>query len=203
MIRRLSLTAPLPALLVAVWTAAAGASGGTIKGTITSAAGKGETVADAVVLVEGATLGSRPPAGHAVMDQRGDTFVPHVLGIGAGTTVDFPNSDPGLHNIYSTSAAKKFDLGMYNQGESKSVTFETPGVVHVRCNVHPKMEAVIVVHSNPYVAVTDAHGSFAVNDIPPGEYTVRVWHERLGEERVPVTVREGGIQPLDVRLREH
>jgi plastocyanin len=153
-------------------------------------------------MIEGPSLPAAPDAPHAVMDQRRDTFVPRVLAIPTGTTVDFPNSDPRLHNVFSTSAAKKFDLGMYDQGESKSVTFDVPGVVPVRCNVHPKMEGFVIVHANPYVAVTDARGSYTITGVPSGSYQVRVWHESLAEKRVPVVVREGQVQALDVRLEE-
>jgi plastocyanin len=183
-------------------TPAAPAGGGTgaIKGTITGGAAPGTPVANAAVLLMGPSIPTAADAAHAVMDQRRDSFVPRVLAIAAGTTVDFPNDDPRLHNVYSASAAKKFDLGMYGEGGHKSVTFDVPGVVAVRCNVHPKMEGYIVVHANPYVAVTDARGSYTITGVPAGSYTVRVWAERLTEKEVPVVVREGQVQPLDVRL---
>src|SRR5262249_62150015 len=108
--------------------------GGTVKGTAPAAAGP---VADAVVLID--TPAEAAPAGapHAVVRQREIRFVPHVLAVPAGTTVDFPNDDSVLHNVVSSSPAKRFDLGMYPQGQTKSVTFDAPGVVAVRCNAHP------------------------------------------------------------------
>jgi hypothetical protein len=123
-----------------------------------------------------------------------------VLAVAVGTTVDFPNSDPMLHNVSSASPAKKFDLGMYDRGETRSVTFDKPGVVRIGCNVHPKMEAFVVVHANPFTAVTDAQGAYTVQGVPAGSWQVRVWHERLGERQVPVVVRDGQVQPLDVTL---
>ena len=138
---------------------------------------------------------------HAVMDQRRDTFVPHVLAVPVGTTVDFPNNDPRLHNVYSTSPPKTFDLGMYGQGEMKSVTFDIPGVVRVRCNVHPKMEGFVVVHANPYLAVSDSDGAYAITGVPSGAYKVRVWHERLAEKETAVTVRGAQVEHLDLRLK--
>jgi plastocyanin len=187
------------AALVLLHAALAGAAGGGLKGTVTSGA-DATPVANAVVMIDGPA--ARAPAGapHAVMDQRDDTFVPHVLAVPVGTTVDFPNHDPRLHNVFSTAAAAKFDLGMYAQGETRSVTFDLAGVVPVRCNVHPKMEGYIVVHANPYVAVTDEHGVYTVRDVPAGSHRARVWHERLAEKTVPVVVREGQVQTLDVRL---
>ena len=104
-------------------------------------------------------------------------------------------------NIGLLRAAKKFDLGMYDQGETRSVTFDAPGVVRIGCNVHPKMEAFAVVHPNPYVAVSDPKGSYTVAGVPEGTYQMRVWHETFGgEQRLPVTIRDGQVQALDVRL---
>jgi len=181
--------------LVVVGPALAGT--GAIKGSITSASGP---VRDAVVLIEGPSLPARDGAAHVVVDQRDMTFVPHVVAVAVGTTVDFPNDDPVLHNVFSASPAKKFDLGMYDRGVKKSVTFDAPGVVRIGCAVHPKMEAFVVVHTNPHVAVSDANGSYTMTGIPDGDYDLRVWHETLAERRVPVKVREGEVRPVDVRL---
>jgi plastocyanin len=182
-------------LLLGVHTAMAGT--GAVKGTITSATGR---VANAVVMVEGPSLAATVDAPHAVIDQRQQTFVPHVLAVPVGTTVDFPNSDPVFHNVFSASPAKTFNLGMYDKGEKKSVTFDKPGVVRIGCNVHPKMEAFIVVHTNPYAAVSDANGSYTVAGVPEGTYQLRVWHETLAEHVVPITIRATEVEPVDVRL---
>jgi plastocyanin len=171
-----------------------------VKGTITAGPAPGSPVADAVVLIEGPSVPAPADAPHAVIDQRHETFVPHVIVVPVGTTVDFPNHDPVLHNVYSASPAKRFDLGMYGEGESRGVRFDVPGVVRVGCNVHPKMEAFVVVHANPWAAVTDAHGAYTITDVPPGRYTVRVWHESRGGREAPVTLRAGEVLPLDLRL---
>jgi plastocyanin len=187
--------------LVLAAAAAAWASGGTVKGTVTSARG-GTPLADAVVMIDAPAPVGQPPAAHPVVEQRNDTFVPHVTAVPVGTTVDFPNHDPRLHNAFSASPAKKFDLGMYDQGETKSVTFDTPGVVRLGCNVHPKMEAFVVVHTNPWAAVTDAHGAYTIAGAPAGGHRVRVWHDGVGVTETTVTVTEGGVQALDVRVDE-
>lgn len=194
--RRLVVIAVLALLSAPCALTAAGT--GAVKGTITT--GAATPVANAVVLIEGPTVAAPPNAPHAVVDQRDDTFVPHVLAIPVGTTVDFPNSDPHMHNVLSTNRVKPFDLGMYPRGEKKSVTFDQPGVIPLRCNVHPKMDAYIVVHTNPYVAVTNEAGEYTITGIPAGSYTVRIWHERLAEKTGPVTVREDGVARLDMRL---
>ena len=185
-------------VLLAARLAAAG--GGTVKGTVMS---QGAPAADAVVLLEGPTVRAASGAPHAVIDQRNQTFVPHMLAVAVGTTVDFPNGDPMLHNVFSSSPAKKFDLGMYDQGQTKSVTFDTPGVVRIGCNVHPKMEAFVVVHENPWAAVTDAKGSYTVTGVPDGTYQLRVWSAGGAEQRLPVTIRDGQVQGVDVRLAPH
>jgi plastocyanin len=189
---------PLALLVVLALGSSAYAGGGAVKGTVTTS--DHAPVADGVVMIEGPALPTLQAAPHLVMEQRHETFVPHVLALSIGAAVDFPNHDPMLHNVFSASPAKKFDLGMYDQGETKSVTFDTAGVVRVGCNVHPKMEAFIVVHPNPYVAVTDRQGSYTITGVPAGSYQVRVWHERLGERQMPVVVRDGQVQPLDLQL---
>jgi plastocyanin len=189
---------PLALLVVLALGSSAYAGGGAVKGTVTTS--DHAPVADSVVMIEGPALPAPPAAPHLAMEQRHETFAPHVLAVPVGTTVDFPNHDPMLHNVFSASPAKKFDLGMYDQGETKSVTFDTAGVVRVGCNVHPKMEAFIVVHPNPYVAVTDRQGSYTITGVPAGSYQVRVWHERLAERQMPVVVRDGQVQPVNLQL---
>ncbi len=100
------------------------------------------------------------PAKPAVMDQKDLRFVPHVLAVQAGTLVEFPNSDPVSHNVFSISDAKRFNLGLYQSGTARRVKFDRPGVVELLCNVHLEMSAYIVVVKNPYFAQTKADGTF-------------------------------------------
>lgn len=183
------------ALLAAAGLAAADT--GTMKGTVEGPDGP---LPGAVVMVDGPAAPAPAGAPHATIDQRNETFVPRVLGIPVGTTVDFPNSDPVLHNVSSASPAKPFDLGMYGQGETRSVTFDRPGVVAIRCNVHPRMAAFVVVHTSPLVAVTGERGGWTIGGIPPGTHPVRVWHETLGERRTSAAVRAGEVTPVSVRF---
>jgi plastocyanin len=183
------------ALLLVPWAGARTEGTGTVKGTVTTTDPARQVVADAVVMIEGpANSGGTT---RATMNQQHEAFAPHVLGVAVGTTVDFPNGDPVLHNVFSTSPAKRFDLGMYGQGETRTVVFDSPGVVLVRCNVHPRMTGYIVVHSNPYVTVTDAHGSYTITGVPPGTYEARIWHEALSGRAMPVKVFDGRVTPLD------
>ena len=126
------------------------------------------------------------------IDQRNESFVPHVLAIVAGTTVDFPNSDLTYHNVFSLSRAKSFDLGRYAVGKSKSVRFDRPGIVRVFCEIHSHMSAFILVFAHRYFAVTQPDGSFRLPDIPPGTYSLFVWNEALPLESRRVTIPESG-----------
>jgi len=131
---------------------------------------------------------------HARMDQRNETFVPHVLAVVAGTTVDFPNDDRTYHNVFSLSKAKSFDLGRYATGKSKSVRFDHPGIVRVFCDIHSHMSAFILVFAHRYFAVTEDDGRYRLENVPPGNYTLTVWNETIRGEapRRAVTIPEGG-----------
>ena len=130
------------------------------------------------------------------MDQRNETFVPHVLAITTGTTVDFPNSDKFYHNVFSLSKAATFDLGRYAAGRSRTVRFDRPGIVRVFCDIHSHMNAFILVFSHPFFAMTDADGRYRIENVPPGTYSVIAWNEGTSSEPRPVTVPDGGIAEL-------
>ena len=176
-----------------------------VKGTITIG---GKPASDVVVSVEGVALklGETRPSGNttpAVIDQLDMKFVPRVLAVIVGKTVDFPNNDKTFHNVFSTSEAKKFDLGLYPSGQSRSVNFDKAGVVKILCNVHPNMEAYIVVKNHPYFSVADSRGSFTIKGIPLGKYRVAVWHPNFGSKIVFVElVRAGEVLALDVDLKK-
>jgi plastocyanin len=155
-----------------------------------------------VVYLESAPRGAfedREP-GRAVMDQRNETFVPHVLAVMVGAVVDFPNSDKTFHNVFSLSRAKRFDLGRYAAGRSKAVRFDRPGLVRVFCDIHSHMNAFVLVLSHPFFDVTDADGRFRIDNIPAGTYTVVGWYE--GEPRTSrsVTVPSGGVADLELTV---
>jgi plastocyanin len=139
--------------------------------------------------------------GHAAMDQRNETFVPHLLAVMTGTTVDFPNSDKFYHNVFSLSKPARFDLGRYSAGHSRSIRFDRPGIVRVFCDIHSHMSAFILVFGHPYFAITDTQGRYHIDNVPPGSYSVVAWNEGNASEPRPVTVPDGGTAELDFALR--
>ncbi len=187
------------ALLTLVPSGAARADGatGSISGEVVARPAKKS--AGVVVWLDKVPGSFRPPARPVNIDQKGMAFVPHVLAVQKGATVVFKNSDAVRHNVF-TPDGDKYNLGTWGQGESKSHVFNTTGVFHQLCNVHPEMGAVIVVLDNPYFAVTDADGKFTIAGVPPGTYTVKTWSEKLPESTHTVTVTAGGTAALHIEL---
>lgn len=188
----------LPTLLILLLSVAAPLTAGTLRGKVEAPGMR--TDADAVVFIDavpGETF--EPPAEPAVMDQVDLTFVPHVLPVQVGTTVEFLNSDAMLHNVFAPEkCAERFNLGSWPQGQTREYTFKQPCAATILCNVHPEMEAFVVAVPTPYFAVTDDSGAYAIEDVPDGTYTVKVWHPKLGEKTFEVTVE--GDTALDVEL---
>ncbi len=158
----------------------------------------------AVVYLETAPRGAfeaREPV-RLRMDQRNETFVPHVLAVTTGTIVDFPNNDGTYHNVFSLSLAKRFDLGRYARGRSKSVRFERPGIVRVFCDIHSHMSAFVLVFGHRYFATTDTDGRYRIDDVPPGSYVVAAWHEgEVRDTRTIVIPEQGGVVEQDFEVR--
>ena len=156
-----------------------------------------------VVYLESAPRGAfeTDAGGRAVMNQRNETFVPHVLAITTGTTVDFPNIDKFYHNVFSLSKTRRFDLGRYAAGHSESIRFDRPGIVRVFCDIHSHMNAFILVFSHPFFGLTDADGRYHIDNVPPGTYSVVAWNEGTPSDPRPVTVPDGGAAELDFTLR--
>ncbi len=135
-----------------------------------------------------------------LMDQKEMLFVPHILPVLLGTTVNFLNSEVKIeHNVFTPdTVANKFNLGNYPPGQGRNYTFDKPCsntnetcVVTILCRVHPEMSAYILVLQNPYFAVTDKNGLFEISNIPKGNYEIVAWHEKLGETKQTITINEG------------
>jgi plastocyanin len=171
-----------------------------------SAAGQGSQSMPAiptVVFLEGPVTGALPwaqPPRTAVV-QKNLQFSPSLLMIPKDTSVSFPNEDGEFHNVFSYSKAKRFDLGRYRKGESKSVLFDKPGIIKVYCEIHPWMRAAILVLENPYYAVAAADGTFSITGIPAGHYELVVWNIDVGSTRADVDVTPGKTPDLRIRLQ--
>jgi hypothetical protein len=133
----------------------------------------------------------KPHGGYRLL-QKDRMFRPHVLVLPPGSTVAFPNADPFFHNVFSLFNGKRFDLGLYEAGSSKTVTFSRLGASYIFCNIHPEMSAVVLAIASPYFAIADAHGFFEIAHVPSGEYDLQLWVEGADESQ---------IAPLRQRLR--
>ena len=168
------------ALVLLMFSLGATAIAGEIKGKVTAEHQKSAgDIAVYVDVIPGKTF--TPPTTAPVADQKHMTFVPHVVVVLKGTSVDFLNSDPVGHNVYwpNISGNKKLahNMGTWPQGQKKSFTFNDLGVAALLCNVHPEMSGYVVVVPTPYFAVTDKDGNFVIKDIPDGAYTLKTWSE--------------------------
>jgi plastocyanin len=158
-------------------------------------------VTDAVIYVETLPTGADVETAAATaprLGQKDQAFVPRVLAVAAGTTVEFPNFDPIYHNVFSLSPARRFDLGKYPRGQSRRVAFDRPGLVNVYCEIHSDMEAFILVLPHHAFARPDADGSFRLPPLPAGRYVLRVWHPDRPGLRREVVVPETGAVSLEL-----
>lgn len=181
-------------------------AGNAVYGTATIVDMQGLPLADhsdVVVFLDG--LIARPQVAPQVtiprVSHRGRQFSPHVLPIVQGDQVDFYNDDSIYHNVFSLSAAKPFDLGIYPEGSSKLVRFEKPGIVKLHCNIHPGMISNVLVLNNPYFAVTDKKGNFVINNVPDGTFTLRSWHELSTEQSVAINLSGGESHQQDIQMK--
>src|SRR6266542_1265839 len=168
--------------------------------TILQKHGKPATDLGAAVLYleAGAALAARPVTVEIAINDK--DFVPRVVAVPVGSTVRFANHDPFDHNVFSASEPDPFDLGEYGRGETRGFTFTSPGLVRIFCNVHPRMVAFAQVLATAYYTQPAVDGSFAVDGVPPGEYTLHAWHERSPEITQAVTVGAAHTTLPDIRL---
>ena len=127
----------------------------------------------------------------AIMRQKDRNFIPFVLPVVVGAKVEFPNDDKIYHGVYSESKARAFELPQYANGESRSLVFEKPGVVELFCHIHAHMNAFILVLENGFFAQPGPDHTYSIKDLPPGKYTVKAWHPRLGSKVASIEVKAG------------
>lgn len=133
---------------------------------------------------------SSVPTRHTILRQKNKSFQPHLTVVTTGSTVDFPNDDPWFHNVFSLFNGKRFDLGLYEAGSSRTVHFDREGVSYIFCNIHPEMSAVVVVLSTDYFAVPDKQGEFSIGSVPEARYVLHVWSENLQPSALQALSRE-------------
>ena len=177
------------AAVIAMFSLAA--SAGSISGKVSGVTG------ESVVYVEAIAGKTFPvPTDKPLIDQKGLMFNPHIVAIEQGTTVEFLNSDTVAHNVFwiSVGGNKKLghNLGTWPKGEKRAFKFDNPGAIPLLCNVHPEMSGYIVVSPTPYFVVTDKSGSYKIDNVPDGSYTVTAWHEGAKNSSKPVTVAGEG-----------
>ena len=145
----------------------------------------------------------RLPVVHPRLVQKNKRFEPHLLVIPVGTSVDFPNEDPFFHNVFSLYKGKRFDLGLYEAGSSRTVRFDRPGVSFIFCNIHPEMSAAVVALETPYYGISNNAGELTIRDVPPGRYQLAVWYERSSPEALShmaqhITVPGAPVPALEI-----
>jgi len=126
-------------------------------------------------------LASKPPVqqhGPYRLLQKDKQFTPHLQVVPTGTSVEFPNADPFFHNVFSLFNGKRFDLGLYESGTSRSVKFDREGISYIFCNIHPEMGAVVLALSTPFYAISGRNGEIVIHGVPPGSYRLQVWSEQ-------------------------
>jgi plastocyanin len=172
---------------------------GRVVGTVKVSEADGQpAVADVVVYILGFT---EPPTDKVTaIAQKGRKFVPALVAITLGEKVEFPNFDPFLHNVFSQSPPRKFDLGSFPKGETKEKDFPELGVVDVYCNIHPEMAASILVLPNRRHTVAGADGKFVIDGVPPGDWTVFAYARRARPISAKVTVKAGADAPVDLAI---
>ena len=185
---------PAVGLLVFLALVAATPGGAELRGVVWVGAHR---QAHAVVWVEAPNIPPAPAPRKVVLDQRDLTFAPHVLAVGVGTVVEFPNSDRVFHNVFSFRDGRRFDLGMYPVGAVKYVTFDRPGLSRIFCNIHPNMAAYVLAVDSSYFAISDVNGAFAIPRLPAGRYIYHAW--RPGAATLTGSVAPDDDLPFEVR----
>jgi plastocyanin len=189
------------ALILVVTTASAAADGGAVHGKINVKRPEGADPRPVVVYLTGFT--EPPPTTVATIVQRDKRFSPALVAITAGQSVAFPNGDPFLHNVFSPTPSRRFDLGSFPKGDSRARVFPEPGVIDVFCNIHPEMSATILVLPNRKFTQTSEDGAFSLADVPAGKWILFAYSRRAeAPVHVAIEVRAGETTEVTLDLVE-
>jgi plastocyanin len=178
------------------------ANGGTVRGTVEVKRAK-DTLAGGPIIVYLVGFSEKPLVASIEIQQIRKAFVPDLQAIVAGQSVSFPNGDPFLHNVFSPTLERRFDIGSFKKGESRSRKFPTPGVIDIYCNIHPEMSATLLVLPNSKFTVVNADGTFELRDVPPGDWTLFAYSRRSSTPvSTAVTVKVGEVSQSSLVLTE-
>jgi plastocyanin len=161
---------------------------------------KASEIANVVVFLKDVARHNDLPVTNRTIMQKDEAFVPRVVAITRGSTVEFPNSDPFFHNVFSLSRGASFDLGRYPKGATKSRRFTSAGLVKVYCHIHSHMTASILVFDHPYFRMPSADGNFVIDDVPVGTHQISAWHERIGDSVTTIRVEGGRTARIEFEL---
>ena len=161
---------------------------------------KASEIANVVVFLKDVPRHGDLPATNSTIVQKDEAFVPRVVAITRGSTVEFPNSDPFFHNVFSLTRGASFDLGRYPKGATGSRRFTSAGLVKVYCHIHSHMTASILIFDHPYLRMPAADGSFVIDEVPAGTHQIFAWHERIGENETTIKVEAGRTARIEFGL---
>jgi plastocyanin len=153
-----------------------------------------------VAYIADVAAGASKPTGSALLDQSGQRFVPRILAVVVGQQVEFRNSDNVFHNVFSYSPPKRFDLGRYPRGKSKTLTFQKAGLVQVFCDIHSNMRADVVVVPNGHFGYVNRDGAFRLEGVPAGPHKLSIWLPLRGEQSLDVTVPQNGNVAVSIAV---
>jgi hypothetical protein len=165
---------------------------------------KSERLPSSVIWLEPVQPVDAPAPGKFTLLQKNKMFTPHLLVVPVGSSVAFPNADPFFHNVFSLFDGKRFDLGLYEAGSTRSVLFSRVGVSYIFCNIHSEMSAVVIALDTPFYGIADPHGTFRIQDVPDGDYNLQIWVEgqpqnSLDEQTRPVHISGAVAELGDIR----
>jgi plastocyanin len=170
----------------------------------TSTAHKADVARSAVIWLEPVAGAARHPVapGHYTLEQKNKTFIPHLLVVPVGSSVSFPNKDPFFHNVFSLFDGRRFDLGLYEAGSTRSVQFSRVGVSYIFCNIHSQMSAVVIALDTPFYSIVDGSGAFHMRSVPEGDYDLHVWVEGPPQNSLEQLTRRVHISGPETDLGE-
>jgi plastocyanin len=177
---------------------------GPVSGQVSIVERPGETTEDlgntVVYLDVPVAMRAKPQPMNETMALQARQFAPHLRVVPQGSKIEFSNQDPWSHNVFSKATQGPFDTDVFGRGKKKSTTVKEPGVYPLYCNVHPRMTAFIIAVNTPYYAQAGSDGRFSIGNVPPGTYTIHIWHERAAEQTASITVANGGVGSLKYQL---